>query len=445
MGAAHARARLARALLRAAARFPRLPVAAERDLPELRVHLGVLELQRGALGQPRAADPLVPVRRDRDRAGARVQLPARVLDRLPGRPLEERLPRPRRGAVLRHLPDPDDRLADDPLGRRHRRQRAADDRPARGRRPPARDLDRRRRGDHLQLPPVRDPADLRLARAGRPAARRGGVGSLREPAACVPAGDAAALAAGHLRGDAADVHPRRRRLHQRRAARRPQPGHDRERDPVEVPRPDRLPVGGGAVLRADGADRRSRSPSTPASSARSGCESPARPVPRRLRGARDRLHAAADRRRPALLLQPAGRPLQLRLAELHVRQLDQLGRRAGAARRVRDVAPDRGAREPGGDDARDADRARARAARLPRPGADQLPHLPADGRAGDRARRLAADAVPEPVAARPRLLDDLHRPRDVQHLVRRRHRARAPRRLRPPSRGGRRRPRRDRA
>ena len=50
-------------------------------------------------------------------------------------------------------------------------------------------------------------------------------------------------------------------------------------------------------------------------------------------------------------------------------------------------------------------------------GADQLPHLPADGGAGDRARRLAADALPQPDAARPRLLDDLHRARDVLHLA----------------------------
>ena len=33
----------------------------------------------------------------------------------------------------------------------------------------------------------------------------------------------------------------------------PEPGDDRERHPVEVPRPDRLSVGRGAVLRADGA------------------------------------------------------------------------------------------------------------------------------------------------------------------------------------------------
>ena len=76
------------------------------------------------------------------------------------------------------------------------------------------------------------------------------------PTAGVPAGDAAALAPRRLRGDRADVHPLRRRLHQRGAPGRTEPGHDRERDPVEVPRPDRLSVGGGALLRADGDHRR---------------------------------------------------------------------------------------------------------------------------------------------------------------------------------------------
>ena len=40
---------------------------------------------------------------------------------------------------------------------------------------------RRRRGDHLQLPPVHGASALRLARADRRAAARGGGGSLREP------------------------------------------------------------------------------------------------------------------------------------------------------------------------------------------------------------------------------------------------------------------------
>ena len=50
--------------------------------------------------------------------------------------------------------------------------------------------------------------------------------------------DAAALAAGGVRRDAADVHPRLRRLHQRPAARDAAPVHDRQRHPVAVPASD---------------------------------------------------------------------------------------------------------------------------------------------------------------------------------------------------------------
>ena len=76
-----------------------------------------VELPGRDLGLPGAADPVVRLRRDRDGHRARVQLPARVLDRVQGGPVEERLPGPRDRAVLRHLPDPHDRLADDPRGR----------------------------------------------------------------------------------------------------------------------------------------------------------------------------------------------------------------------------------------------------------------------------------------------------------------------------------------
>ena len=48
------------------------------------------------------------------------------------------------------------------------------------------------------------------------------------------------------------------RLHQRAAARHPAPAHDRERDPVEVPRADRLPGRGVALVRPDGRDHRPR-------------------------------------------------------------------------------------------------------------------------------------------------------------------------------------------
>ena len=60
---------------------------------------------------------------DGDRAGR--QLPARVLDRLPRRPLEEPLPARDHRAVLRHLPDPDARVAVDPLRQRVRPRRPA--------------------------------------------------------------------------------------------------------------------------------------------------------------------------------------------------------------------------------------------------------------------------------------------------------------------------------
>ncbi len=47
----------------------------------------------------------------------------------------------------------------------------------------ARDVRRRRRGHHLQLPALHGAAALRLARADRPAPARGGGGPLREQAA----------------------------------------------------------------------------------------------------------------------------------------------------------------------------------------------------------------------------------------------------------------------
>ena len=111
---------------------------------------------------------------------------------------------------------------------------------------------------------------------------------------------------------------------------------------------------------------------------------------------------------------------------------------------ARHVARHRGPGEHHGDRARRADRARARPAPLPRPRAAELPHLPADGRAGDRARRLAADAVPQPDAVHARFWTIF-----IAHVmfcisVRRRHRARAARRLRPAPRGGGSRPRRER-
>ena len=135
--------------------------------------------------------------------------------------------------------------------------RAPDQRDRR-QRPPARDPDRGRRRDHLQLPALHGAAALRRARADRPEADRGGPGPVREQGAHLPARDAAAVDAGRARWHAAHVHPGGRRLHQRAAARHVEPVHDRERHPVEVPRAHRLPVGGGAVAAPDGGDPRAR-------------------------------------------------------------------------------------------------------------------------------------------------------------------------------------------
>ena len=74
----------------------------------------------------------------------------------------------------------------------------------------------------------------------------------------VPQGGAAALAPGRVRGKPADLHPGRRRLHQRAAARQSQPADDRNRHPEPVPRGARLPAGRVAVVRADGGDHARR-------------------------------------------------------------------------------------------------------------------------------------------------------------------------------------------
>ena len=121
---------------------------------------------------------------------------------------------------------------------------------------PPRHVRRRRGGDHLQLPAVHGVAVVRVARADRRAAARGGRGPLREQAAGVPPRHAPALRAGDRGGNAAHLHPGRGRLHQRSAARDAEAVHGRQRDPVEVPRRARLPVRRGAVVHPDGADPR---------------------------------------------------------------------------------------------------------------------------------------------------------------------------------------------
>ena len=89
----------------------------------LRVRLGLGQLLGRAPALPRAAHPVARLRGARDGVRAPHQLPARVLDRVPRRALEEPPPGHDHRPVLRHVPDQDARVADDPRrrgpGRRH--------------------------------------------------------------------------------------------------------------------------------------------------------------------------------------------------------------------------------------------------------------------------------------------------------------------------------------
>ena len=154
-----------------------------------------------------AVHPLDRLRRDGDGAVPDHRLPARVLHRLQGRPLQEPDPAADHPAVLHVLRAADGGLAADPVrqrlgGRAHARSRAG------GRRRAAAGLAHGRdRGHHLQLPAVHDPAAVRVAGEDRPAADRGGDRPLREPGDGVPPHHAAARPARDLRRLAADLHP----------------------------------------------------------------------------------------------------------------------------------------------------------------------------------------------------------------------------------------------
>ena len=146
------------------------------------------------------------------------QLPARLLDRLPRRPLEEPAPAAGHRAVLRHVPDPDARLADDPLRQRLRREHARRRRHARRRtagcsrpRPPSSPGITYNFLPFMVLPLYvsLEQIDARLIEAAQDLYASQVEG--------VPARDAAALAAGRLRRHAAHVHPGGGRLHQRRS------------------------------------------------------------------------------------------------------------------------------------------------------------------------------------------------------------------------------------
>ena len=152
----------------------------------------------------------------------------------PGRWKNLFLARDRR-PVLRHVPDPDARLADDP-----RRRRPGGRRPrtihvlGAGRRLLATDVRRGRRA-HLQLPPLHGAADLRLARADRPAPARGREGPLREPAQAFLRVTLPLSAPGVVAGTLLTFIPAAGDFINAQLLGGPQPDDDRERDPGEVP------------------------------------------------------------------------------------------------------------------------------------------------------------------------------------------------------------------
>ena len=221
----------------------------------LHLQLGVGELPRRARGALGADRPHLRLLGGGDRAGAADRLPARLRDRGPRQPALAAAAAVRgHRAVLHHLPDPDDRLEDDPRRRQPDRRRAPVPRHRPRRRPGAGDQRRRDRRADLQLPAVHDPADLRQPRAARPEPDRGGQGPVRVGEHGVPEGDAAADRARDRRRRPAHLHPGVRRLRQRAAARQPEPVHDRQPDPVALPERPQLPGGRRALVPDDGGD-----------------------------------------------------------------------------------------------------------------------------------------------------------------------------------------------
>ena len=220
----------------------------------LQLRLGLVELLRQPLALRHPVRALADLRRDRDHPLPADRLPGRLRDRLQGRQVPQPAPVRGRRPVLHHVPDPDPRLGDDPLRREPGRQLPADDRGRRRRRARPGDGAGGDRRAHLQLPAVHDPAAVREPRARRRAADRGRQRPLRELEDGVPQGDAADHRAGDRRRHAAHLHPGDGRLRQRLLPRRPEQQDDRQHDPVALHHPARLPVRGGALVRADGRD-----------------------------------------------------------------------------------------------------------------------------------------------------------------------------------------------
>ncbi|CAA9348792.1 MAG: Putrescine transport system permease protein PotH, partial [uncultured Nocardioidaceae bacterium] len=220
--------------------------------------MGVRQLRRRAARHLEPVPALVQLRRDRDGRLPAARLPVGLRDRVQGRPVEVRHARARHRAVLHQLPAADALVAHHPLRQRAGDQLPADDRGAARRRPAAGDAGGGHRRADLQLPAVHDAADLRLARQGRPPARRGRGRPVLEPVHGLPQGDAAVVDARRRVRHAADLHPGLRRLHQRRAARDPEGVHGGQPHPGGLPDRAQLPAGREPVAVADGARRDAR-------------------------------------------------------------------------------------------------------------------------------------------------------------------------------------------
>ena len=117
---------LADPLLRRAPVLHGAALAGVGDLPPVPVRLELLELQRRAQRLRHAVHAGVRVLGRGDGPRPADRLSARLRDRLPRRPLEERDVAGGDRPVLHHLPDPDPRLGDDPVRQRVRREHAAD-------------------------------------------------------------------------------------------------------------------------------------------------------------------------------------------------------------------------------------------------------------------------------------------------------------------------------
>ena len=287
-----------------------------------------------------------------------------------------------------------------------------------------------------------------VARADRPAAARGGPGSVREQREGVPARDAAALAAGRLRRHAADVHPGRGDFINAQLLGTPQQamiGNVIQSKFLEL---TDYPAAAALSFVADGGDPR-RSIAIYARVARDGeadrmsvADPPSArrsraPALDRLRGARVRLPAAADRGR------------------------DRCSR--STTRPAASTTPGRGSRSTTGatgracPGSRDAMVRSLEIAALASVVATALGTLIAlalvrygfRGRGatnlliflpmatpGDRARRVAADALPQPDASPLGFWTIVIAHIMFMHQLRRRDREGAADRLRPPPRGG---------